>query len=189
MTLQESFATGTDMAVSISDTTYYQTFTIASDHTIAAISLYLDNGGTIPGLVTVSLRGVEGNLGSEAPSSRPGGQDLVSYVFDGSVIADSPTWYLFLFNKLLHKKSDDVLSILVKEDGGAGTISWHGAAAGGYAGGNAGYWDDLAGLWIKDTADLYFRIYSGFDEELGRHLRLVHPTSRNPVSIMRCQPE
>jgi len=186
MTLKESFAAGTDMAVSISGTTYYQTFTLTSDHTIAAIGLYLSKGGTSPGVVTVSLRDTEGKQ-DLAIGSRPGGRDLVDFVFDGSAIADVPTWYLFPFNKLLHQTSGDILSILVKEEGGAGTISWYGVAAGGYAGGNEGYWDDTAGLWIAETADLYFRVYSGYDEELNRRINSLYPVS--PVKIqMRLLP-
>lgn len=186
MLLKESFAAGTDMAVAVSDTIYYQTFTLTTDHTIAAVGLYLNNGGTSPGVVTVSLRETEGKQ-HLAIGTRPGGRDLVSFAFDGSAIAAVPTWYLFPFNKLLHRVSGDVLSILVKEDGGVGTISWSGVAAGGYAGGNDGYWDATAGLWIKGTADLYFRIYSGFDEELSRRLNCLHPASSKKL-FMRYQP-
>lgn len=185
MTLCESFEAGTDMSVSISDGTYYQMVTMESDHTIAAVSLYLDNGGTSPGIVTVSLRMSEGEM---YPGSRPGGQDMVSFAFDGSAIAATPTWYFFPFNKLLHKLSGDVISILLHEEGGLGTISWYGVAAGGYAGGNSGHWDDTCDLWIRDTPDLYFEVHSGFDDELYRRIACLHPATAKILPLRYVQP-
>ncbi len=87
-TLYENHITGDDTAYAISMTSGdAQTFTPSASHTIASVKLklYRGNASNPPGIITVSIRGVDGGTGL------PTGNDLCLGTTDGDTLTQTTT--------------------------------------------------------------------------------------------------